>query len=161
MATGGDANADVALQNCSPFAKCITVINEEHIDTAEIIDITMPTYNLLEYIDYHSDTSGSLCHFKRDKCPVTNACYPDNIIANNSALFKYKLSTLGKPTAVCNNAVLKGAKIAASLKYPSNFGRSLEAFFIIYKIYLELSLTSNCVMSSVTGNVKFKIRNTD
>ena len=60
MATGEDANTDVALQKCSPFTKCITVINEEHIDTAEIIDITMPVYNMLEYIDCYLDTSGSL-----------------------------------------------------------------------------------------------------
>ena len=122
MATGTDANTDVALQNCSPFTKCITVINEEHIDTAEIIDITMPVYNMLEYIDYYSDTSGSLWHFKRDECPVINAGYPDSATANNSILFKYKSSTLGKPTAVGNNTVSKGEKIAASLKYPSNFG---------------------------------------
>ena len=92
---------------------------------------------------------------------MVNAVYPDSATANNSISFKYKSSTLGKPTAVGNNAVSKGKKIAASLKYPSNFWQSLEAFLIICKIYLKLSWTRDCVMYSVTGKTKFKIRNTD
>ena len=30
-------------------------------------------YNLIEYSDNYSDTSGSLCQFKRDEPPVNNA----------------------------------------------------------------------------------------
>ena len=32
-----------------------------------LLKITMPMYNLIEYSDNYSDTSGSLCQFKRDK----------------------------------------------------------------------------------------------
>ena len=32
----------------------------------DFINITMPIYNLIEYSDNYSDTSGSLWHFKRD-----------------------------------------------------------------------------------------------
>ena len=33
-ATGGDADTRVAFKNCAPFAKCITHINDKHIDGA-------------------------------------------------------------------------------------------------------------------------------
>ena len=32
-----------------------------------LLKITMPMYNLIEYSDNFSDTSGSLCQFKRDE----------------------------------------------------------------------------------------------
>ena len=63
--TGGNNNAKVAFKNCAPFNKCRTEINETFADEADIINITMPMYNLLEYSDNYSDTSGSLWNFKR------------------------------------------------------------------------------------------------
>ena len=59
-ATGDDANTDSAFKNGAPLTKCITHINDEHIDSAENADITMPLYNLIEYSDSFSDTSGNL-----------------------------------------------------------------------------------------------------
>ena len=43
--TGGCANTNVAFKNCAPFTICVTHINDEHIDTAENLDIAMPMYN--------------------------------------------------------------------------------------------------------------------
>ena len=34
-ATGGDAVTRVAFKNCATFTKCITHINDEHIDSAD------------------------------------------------------------------------------------------------------------------------------
>ena len=65
--TGGNNNTKVAFKNCAPFNKCRTEINETFVDEADIIDITMPMYNLLEYSDNYSDTSGSLWNFNRDE----------------------------------------------------------------------------------------------
>ena len=62
-ATGGDANTRVAFKNCAPFTKCITHINDEHVDNADNLDIIMPMYNLIEYSDNYSDTLGSLWQF--------------------------------------------------------------------------------------------------
>ena len=42
-------------------------INETFVDNAEDINIAMPMYNLIEYSDNYSDTSGSLWQFKRDE----------------------------------------------------------------------------------------------
>ena len=65
-ATDGDENTDVPFKNCAPFIKYTTHINDEHIDAAETFDIIMPMYNLTEYSDNYSDTSGGLWKFKRD-----------------------------------------------------------------------------------------------
>ena len=51
-ATVGDANTRVAFKNCAPFTKCITHINNEHVDGAHSLDIIIPMYNLIEYRDY-------------------------------------------------------------------------------------------------------------
>ena len=55
-ATGGDANTRVAFKNCASFTKCITHINDEHVDGAHDLDIIMPMCNLIEYSDNYSDT---------------------------------------------------------------------------------------------------------
>ena len=49
--TNGNANTNVAFKNCAPFTKCLTHINDEHINTAESLYITMTKYNLIEYSD--------------------------------------------------------------------------------------------------------------
>ena len=64
---GGDANTRFAFKNCAPFTKCITHINDEHADGANNVDIIMTMYNLIEYGNNYSDTSGSLWQFKSDK----------------------------------------------------------------------------------------------
>ena len=46
-ATGGDANTKVAFRYCAPFAKCLTHINDEHVDNADNLNIVMPMYNLM------------------------------------------------------------------------------------------------------------------
>ena len=48
-AVAADGNTRLALKNCAPFTKCNLKINDEHVDTAENLDIVIPTYNLIEY----------------------------------------------------------------------------------------------------------------
>ena len=64
--TGGDANTKVAFKNCAPFKDCRIEIYYT-FDYADFLNITMPMYNLIEYSDNYSDTSGSLWNFKRDE----------------------------------------------------------------------------------------------
>ena len=104
-ATGGDDNTKVAFKDCAPFAKCITHVNDEHVDTTDNIDIVMPMYNLTEYSDNYSDTSGSLWQFKRDESPVTNAGNPDNISVDNLSSFKCKSSLIGDSATVASNSI--------------------------------------------------------
>ena len=62
----------LALKNCAPFTKCNLEINDEHVDTAENLDIVMPMYNLIEYSDNYQDSSATLYQYKRDETPDTD-----------------------------------------------------------------------------------------
>ena len=53
-------NTDVAFKNCAPFSTCKTKINDVFVDEVNHIYIAMLRYNLIEYSDNYSDTSGSL-----------------------------------------------------------------------------------------------------
>ena len=55
-----ERNKGVITKNCAPFTKCISRINNIDIDNAQDIDIVMPMYNLIEYSNNYSKTSGSL-----------------------------------------------------------------------------------------------------
>ena len=62
-ADGTDANngnKKVIFKNCAPFTNCISTINNTDIDNAKYIDIVALMYNLIEYSDNYSKTSGSL-----------------------------------------------------------------------------------------------------
>ena len=57
---GADNDAKFAFENCAPFRKCRAEINDTFIAEAEHIYIAMAMYNVIEYSDNYSDTSGSL-----------------------------------------------------------------------------------------------------
>ena len=81
-----DAATKVAFKNCAPFEKCSTEIDGTLVDEANVISITMPMYNLIEYSDNYFDTSGSLWDFKRDEIGNNS-----NVTNNDSTpSFKYK-----------------------------------------------------------------------
>ena len=54
------ADTQVVFKNCAPFKKCTTGIDGNLVDEADFINITMSMYNLIEYGDNYSDTSGIL-----------------------------------------------------------------------------------------------------
>ena len=67
------ANINVAFKSCATFTRRVTHINDEYIETAVNLDIIMPMYNLIEYSDNYSDSSGSLYQSKRDESPMNDA----------------------------------------------------------------------------------------
>ena len=148
-ATPNDASTQVVFKNCAPFEDCRTEINDTFVDYANFLNITMPMYNLVEYSDNYSDTSGSLWDFKRDKI-VNNV---DVTKDNNANSFKYKASLTGNTG---NNGTKNGVKIAVLLKYLSNFWRSLEMPLINCKMELSLKWIKNCVLTAAT-TATFKI----
>ena len=123
-AAGGDpqrkqplnASTQVIFKNCAPFKRCSTEIDGTLVDETDFINITMPMYNLIEYSDNYSDTSGSLWQFKRDEI-INNADVTND---DNAPSFKYKASLIGNTET---NGTKKGVKIAVPLKYLSNFWR--------------------------------------
>ena len=113
-----NANTRLALKNCAPFTKCNLEINDEHIDTAEYLDITIAMYNLIEYSDNYQDSSAILYQYKRDEPPEANAVA--DLTVDNSSSFKYKVSLLGNPV-LDGNITKRSAKVVVPLKYLSIF----------------------------------------
>ena len=62
------------FKNCALFTDCISIINNTQIGNAEYIDIVMPMYNLIEYSNNCSKTSGSLWQYCKEILAVNNAC---------------------------------------------------------------------------------------
>ena len=156
-AAAADANTRLALKNCAPFTKCNLEINDEHVHTAENLDITMPMYNLIEYSDNYQDSSATLYQYKRDEPPEDDAVA--DLTTDNSSSLKYKISLLGN-SVVANNIARINVKVAIPLKYLSNFFRSLEMPLINCKIKLNLTWKKECVLSSDDGNAVFVINDT-
>ena len=59
-AAANNTNKRVIFKNCTPFAECKSETNNTQVDSAKYIDRVMPMYNLIEYSEIHSKTSGSL-----------------------------------------------------------------------------------------------------
>ena len=121
--TGGNANTKVAFRNCALFETFSIEINGTLVGEVNFINITMPMYNFIEYSDNYSDTSGSLGKFKRDEIDTNS-----NVCNANISSFKYQ-SIHTDDVAVDGVDGVNGkkkVKIAVSLKYLSNFWRSLR-----------------------------------
>ena len=130
----------LALKNCAPFTKCILEINDEHVDTAENLDIVMLMYDLIEYSDNYQDLSGTLYQYKRDEPPEEDAVA--DLTPDNSDSLKHKIKLLGNVTEVAGDAAgvrRLNVKVVVPLKYLSNFFRSLEMPLINCKIKLNLT----------------------
>ena len=59
ITVNADNNTDVAFKNCITFSTYAKKINDIFVDEVNHIYIAMPMYNLIEYSDNYSDTSGS------------------------------------------------------------------------------------------------------
>ena len=121
----------VTFKNYAPFTKCTSRINGTDIDNSRDIDIAMPMYNLIEYSDNYSKTSGSLWQYQKDD---------PNVNLANSESFKYKVKRTRK-TSVDGNT--KDVEILVPLKYLSNFWRSLEMPIMNCEVKLILTWSKN------------------
>ena len=156
-AAAANGGTRLALKNCAPFTKCNLEINDEHVDTAESLDITMPMYNLIEYSDNYQDSSATLYQYKRDEPPEANAI--NDLTTTTSSSFKYKVKLLGNPV-LDGNIAKRSVKVVVPLKYLSNFFGSLEMSLINCKIKLNLTWKKECVLSTDAGNAVFIINDT-
>ena len=73
-------------------------------------------YNLIEYSDNYSDTSGSLWQFKRDEQPINNNGAFINITAENSSSLKCKSNFISNTNADWANRKKEGAKTVVTKK---------------------------------------------
>ena len=97
----------------------------------------MPMYNLIEYIEYYKNYS--------------------NVNMPQSKSIKSKMKITGKTPA---DGITKDFEIIVSLKYLSNFWRTLEMSLINCEVNLILTWSKDCVITSSTGVVKFALINT-
>ena len=97
----------------------------------------MPMYNLIEYIEYYKNYS--------------------NVNMPQSKSIKSKMKITGKTPA---DGITKDFEIIVSLKYLSNFWRTLEMSLINCEVNLILTWSKDCVITSSTDVVKFALINT-
>ena len=124
----------VAFKNYAPFTNCISEINNTQLDNAKDIDAVMPMYNLVEYSDNYSKTSGSLRQYYRDE--------PNNNLTDSES-FKFNVRITGKPTVNDNE---KDVEIMVPL--------------IGCEVNLILTWSSTCVTTNSNGAGTFAITDT-
>ena len=151
MQNGNDATK-VAIKNCHPFTRVSFKLNNEQVDTADNLDLTMNLYNLLEYSDNYADITGSLYQYKRPESRYSNG----NVVnlATTLSSFKYQSGLVQKQLTTPNSEnipanidpnfanahrIWKNIKIVVPLKYISNFFRNLELPLSNTKLFMELN----------------------
>ena len=76
------ANKKLIIKNCAPFTDCISRIKNMQVDDAYDIDVVMPMYNLIWYIDNYSKTSGVLWQYCSDEPDLAANAITDFNAAN-------------------------------------------------------------------------------
>ena len=110
----------------------------------------MPMYNLIEYSDNYSKTSGSLWQYCKDIPAVDDNNAIVNFAENNltdSFTFKVKM------TGQIRDDGTKNVEIVVPLAYLSVFWQTLEMLLINCEINLILTWSPNCdIVASNVGN---------
>ena len=106
----------------------------------------MPMYNLIEYSDNYSKTSGSLWQYCKDKPAVNNdGAIVDFNGGNDTDSFNFKAKITGQTN---DDGEINDVEIMVPLKYLSNFWRTLEMPVINCEIELILTWSKNSVIIS-------------
>ena len=140
-------NKKVIFKNCAPFTNCISEINNTQIDNAKDIDIVMPVYNLIEYIDKYAKTTVSLWQYCKDIPARNNANNAIIIFSEDNITDSFKFKA--KVTGQTGNDGTKDVEIMVLLKYLSNFWRTLEMPLINCEVNLILTWSSRCVLIAI------------
>ena len=155
-----NTNKKVIFKNYAPFTNCISEINNTQVDNAKDLDTVMPMYNLIEYTDNYSKTSGSFWQYCKDIPAVDNNNAIVNFTDNNlTDSFNFKAKTTGQT----GNDGAENVEIMVPLKYLSNFWRTLEIPLINCEINLILTWSTNCLIVSTNvanQNATFAITDT-
>ena len=148
-AAANNTNKKVIFKNCTPFTNCISEINNTQIDNAKDIDIVMPKYNLIEYSDNYTKTTGSLWQYCKDIPARNNNNNAIIIFAENNLTdsFNFKVKFTGQT----GSNGTKNVEIMVPLKYLSNFWRTLEMPLINCEVNLILTWSSTCFLAA-TGD---------
>ena len=136
-------NKKVMFKNCASFTNCISKINNTQIDNTKDIDIVILMYNLIEYHDNYSKTSGSLWQHCKNIPAVNNG----NIIVFNGTnatdSFNSKVKITGQTD---NDGEIHNVQIMVALKYLRNFWKIVEMSLINCEVNRILTSSANCVI---------------
>ena len=145
-AAANNINKKVIFKNCTPFTDCIIKTNNTEVDNVKDIDIVMKMYNLTEYSDIYSKTSGSLWKFCTDIPALNNNGSIDGFISTNTTdSFKFKRKITRH---INNDGEINNVEIMVPLKYLSNFWRTLEMPLIDCRVNLILTWSADCIIIS-------------
>ena len=87
----------VILKNCAPFTNCIGRINNTQVDDAHDVVVVMPMYELIQYSDMYSKTSGILWQYCREEPALAANAITEFAVANAiTDLFKIKEKITGE-----------------------------------------------------------------
>ena len=92
-AVADNVGKEVVFNNWAPFIDCISETNNMQIANAKDIDVVMPMYNLIVYVNNYSKTSGSLWQYYRDELALNNGAIVNFHATNNSVSFTFKQKT--------------------------------------------------------------------
>ena len=92
-----NANTKVIFKNCAAIINYKSEINNTQVDNAKDTDIVMLMYNLIEYSDNYSKTSGGLWEYCKDIPTVNNNGNIDEFNgANATDSFNFKPKVAGQ-----------------------------------------------------------------
>ena len=113
-ANANSTNKKVLFKNWAPFTNCISEINNTQVNNAKDIDIVMPMYNLVEYSDNYSETTGSFWQYYKDIPAVDNNNAIVNFAENNlTESFNFKVKFTGQT----GDDGTKNVEIMVALKF--------------------------------------------
>ena len=172
QARNGDTR--VAIKNCHPFTRAFFRLNDEQVDTADNLELTMNLYNILEYSDNYTDTTAALYQYKRPEPSRNNDGDLVDLFAVTSSSFKYQSGLVQKqlttddfeseqigpnidPNFDRAHRIWKNIKIVVPLEYINNFFRNLEFSLINTKIYMKLNWPKYSVLCNQDKKSIFQI----
>ena len=135
-AATNNGDRKVIFRNCAAFTDCRSEINNAQVSNTKNIDVVMLMYNLIEYSENYSKRYGSLWQYWRDKTAVNNNGV---IVAFNTANVTDLIKFKEKITGQTDDNGTKDIEIIVTLKYLSNFWRTLEMPLINCEINLILT----------------------
>ena len=140
--------------------RLISEVKNTQVDNAKDIDIVIPMYNLIEYSNNYSKTSGSLWQYCKDTLVVnSNGDIVDFNGANATDSFNFNAKITGWTD---DDGEIDNVEILVPLKYflsISNFWRTLEMPLINCEVNLTLTWSANCGVTLNQGTT-FKITKT-
>ena len=126
---------------------CISEVNNTQVDNAKDIDIVIPMYNLIEYSNNYSKTSGRLWQYCKDTLAVNNnGDIVDFNGANATDSFNFKAKITGQTD---DDGEINNVEIMVPLKHLSNFWRTIEMSLINYEVNLILiwsAIVLSCIL---------------